>query len=301
MCTRELLVLLALTQIFLLPSSWARSLGTCWTACAVFDEVVAQAKDDPALQDTALQFLRMVAEARTEEISSELVARFHISPRHIVPEEMKHPDVRARVYERIGRLASEDARLYLEGISKESLSDDQSEVEHLWDAIRVARHVAQIESLPDPQHRAEYLAAILRAKRENVHAWAPKDWAEAELCRSGSLAFLPDVEASIRRWKAPERQDTAIGFCKQIMLVVSSQPDRVAALGSALRLDGTKPDNRLLTWVISELDRMHTKEARRVLENFVREAQSKAGPQLLSSALYPQISLAEGFLRRLDP
>lgn len=125
------LILLAIV-IWLLPCVQTRASvsGGCLMPCAVFDEVLAQAKADPNLRWAALRLLRASAEGRAMEIDAETLQPFRILEEAVEAGEMRGENSRVAAFLAIGRLGSPAAREYLDAITKDQFAETEREV--LW-------------------------------------------------------------------------------------------------------------------------------------------------------------------------
>lgn len=130
------LILLAIV-ICLLPCVQARASvsGGCWMPCAVFDEVLAQAKADPNLRWAALRLLRASAEGRAMEIDAETLQPFRILEEAVEAGEMSGENSRVAAFLAIGRLGSPAAREYLDAITKDQFAE--AEREALWRSVQI--------------------------------------------------------------------------------------------------------------------------------------------------------------------
>jgi hypothetical protein len=247
--------------------------GNCLVARGVIDEVLAQARVDPARKQAALRFLRVVADGSATEIDGEMLLPFRIREEVVDLSDLSRDCARQLAYLAIGKLASPAAWEYLDATTESQFPEEERTV--LWPTVRIARYEWKLAALPDTKQRVEFLVAILRARRENDFEWAPEGWALDELCVMGDIGSLAELEAAIHRNVAATQRAHTLRLCRDIAYLVSSQPDRVTALSSALQIDGTKFSEPLMTWVISELGRMRTAESRAALEGFVHNAASK--------------------------
>lgn len=102
-------------------------LGVRWLfcACAVFDEVLAQAKADPKLRWAALRLVRASAEGRAMEIDAEMLQPFRILEEAIEAGEMSGENSRVAAFLAIGRLGSPSAREYLDAITKDQFAETE--------------------------------------------------------------------------------------------------------------------------------------------------------------------------------
>lgn len=248
--------------------------GNCLVARGLIDEVLAQARVDPERKQEALRFLRVVAEGRASEIDGEMLRPFRIRGEVVDPSELKRECARELAFLAIGKLGSPAAREYLDGINEGQFPEEEETV--LWPAVRIARYEWKLAALPDAKQRVEFLVSILRARRENDLDWAPEGWALDELCVMGDIGSLAELEAAVHRNVDATQRAHTLRLCRDIAYLVSSHPDRVTALSSALQIDGAKFSEPLMTWVISELGRMRTAESRAALEGFVHNATSKS-------------------------
>lgn len=292
------LILLAIV-IWLLPCAQARASvsGGCFLACAVFDEVLAQAKADPNLRRAALRFLRASAEGRATEIDVEMLQPFRILEEAVEAGEMSSENSRVAAFLAIGKLGSLAAREYLDAITKDQFAEAEREV--LWRSVQTARYEWKVATIPDLKRRVDFLVSILRARRENIWEWAPEGWALDQLCSIGDIDALPELEAAIQRNLDATQRDKTLRLCKDIAYLASSQQDRVAALSGALRIDETGLNEPLLIWVIAELGRMRTNESRAALEKFVQSATAKGSARAPGEPASVHILSTRLYLRRL--
>jgi hypothetical protein len=288
-------------RFFLLASAAASVHGDYFLARAVTDEVLAQTRIHPERSEAAFRFLRVFAEGRAEEISGDLLLPFRLRQEVADPLEWNRACSRELAFLAIGKLGSPVAQEYLDGITEEQFSEEVRSV--LWPTVRIARYEWKLAARPDARQRVEFLVSILRARRENDWEWAPEGWALDELCVIGDIGSLAELEAAIHSNVDASQREQTLRLCRDIAYLVSSESHRVAALSSALQIEGTKFNEPLLTWVISELGRMRTTESRAALEGF-RSSRDRTGSYprggrsgFLSSRPSEAASAASGLLR----
>ena len=269
----------------------ARSVGAGWWPRAIYSEVVARARENSELQNPAFVLLQTAAEGRAEQITAVMLRPFGIETKYIEIDAMNSLAVRGLAYLAIGKLSDPRALVYLENIQDQELSDQERMA--LSGPIRDAVYMARLAQFPDPERRAQFLIEIVRTKRKDKFAMVPARWAEDELCRAGELVFLSEVEASIAS-DAPSRRDEGRSLlCREKMRLVTSQPDRTAALASALRSKTTLENDALLSWVIAELIELRTKESWAVLSRFVDETKQTHGQALYQLPISRQVDYIE--------
>jgi hypothetical protein len=261
----------------------------------VFNEVVARSRENPDLRGPALLLLRTAAEGRAEEISDEILKPFRIPRDFIETGAMNDLDGRVLAFDAIGRLASSEARGYLDSIDpKQFREEDQG---RLSIVIRQARLELRLDEHADPQRRAEFLVGILRARRADPYTAMPTIWAAEELCRMGAMPFLSEVELALREGMPSPQKEEKVQFCREEMRLVSSKPDRTEALASALRGRETLENSPLVTGVITELGEARTEASWKALEQFVNDAEKTYGTMLHESPVHRHVQYAQMFLK----
>jgi hypothetical protein len=277
-----------------MPAAGTSVDGLWWTRC-VFNEVVARSRENPDLRGPALLLLRTAAEGRAEEISDEILKPFRIPRDFIETGAMNDLDGRVLAFDAIGRLASSEARGYLDSIDpKQFREEDQG---RLSIVIRQARLELRLDEHADPQRRAEFLVGILRARRADPYTAMPTIWAAEELCRMGAMPFLSEVELALREGMPSPQKEEKVQFCREEMRLVSSKPDRTEALASALRGRETLENSPLVTGVITELGEARTEASWKALEQFVNDAEKTYGTMLHESPVHRHVQYAQMFLK----
>lgn len=269
----------------------ARALSAAWWPRAIFNEIVARAGENPDLQAGALLLLREAAEGQGERITDAMLLPFGIGREYVQNDAIKSLEVRTLAYLAIGRLSNSGALEYLASVHIEQFSDEERTA--LSEPIRSAIYMARLGQISDRERRVEFLVDIVRTKRTDYSAKVPVGWAEDELCRMGAVAFLPEVEASIKRDTTSWRSESRSLLCREKMRVAASQPSRTATLASALRSKNTLENGALLTWVINELAELRTTESWRALEQFAREARQTHGQAIRQTPIFRHVDYVE--------
>lgn len=253
-----------------------------WSSFGLFDRVVTQARDDPALKEAAFRFLCAVAEGRKDEISPKSVAAFSYRSDLFRPPELAEVWVRARAYEQIGRLATPGALAYLESIdlSQFTAVEDQPYAR----SVPLGIFLARTGQMADKQRRWEFYAETLRHPPEGLGRDGPLAMAYRGLCTEGALGFLPDVETYVRRESALKDEERRIRSCREMMHLVASHPSRAAGLEAALYVDMNVYGKYFRSWAIQELGEMNTDESQAVLKKFFVAAKAKIGPNFETRA-----------------
>lgn len=241
--------------------------GPCSGVCEIFEAIVEKASAQPDVRNDALMLFAMLAEGRPVEIPEAVEARLGLPPINFlsVPFSRRHNRAQACGY--IGKLATKEAIAYLELLSTGNFkSDDVSEI---WPVCRVGLAEARMRNLPTREERVRFLEVELRSEHD---AWSRPlvgHWLMNQLCDTGNIASLPAIVTYVRQWqgKSPT-SDSEIAFCRQRMEVIASNPDRVQAIASVLKLSGIEKETRLYGWAIHSLMEIGSTEAIGALDRF---------------------------------
>lgn len=294
---RLMLDSLAFLLIFAAIPAAGTSVGGLWWTRCVFNEVVARSRENPDLRGPALLLLRTAAEGRAEEISDEMLQPFRIPRGRDFIEIAASNSIEGRLlaFRSIGRLASPEARAYLDAVDERQLPE--GEESRFSEEIRKAQYELRLDERTDPQRRAEFLVEILRAHRADPYTPVPSAWAAGELCRMGAMQFLSEVELSLREGRPSSQKEEQVQLCREEMRLVSSKPDRTEVLGSVLRGQETLRNSPLVTAVISELGEARTEASWKALEEFVNYAQKTYRTKLYESSVGHYVLHARMYLK----
>jgi hypothetical protein len=143
-----------------------------------------------------------------------------------------------------------------------------------------------VNGISDRDAKLVLLRSALTEKTSDYADGAVQYWALNELCDCGDYESLPAVKEWLKRAYAgsPVEQELE-RFCEARMQIVTRDPDRVRSVASVLRLDGSPPNIKLISWAVSELDAVHSPAAMLELARFGEEVarlpQTSSAKQML--------------------
>jgi hypothetical protein len=222
--------------------------------------------------------------------SPELETRVGLKAGELREPDFKEPEVRACALRKIGETALDEAVDFLTKLKADDLGRDPSQT--IWPAAQIALRDAQLRRIKDPTMMTEFLERTVTERHDAISNSAVTGWAVNELCERGAESSLPVIEESIRGARSGQYAAEEVAFCRARIRVVRSNPDRAKALGSALvaSISAGSAEPRLVTWVIYQLNSMHSPSADAQLDRFAREVGDLPGasPTKLRLSAYRQ-------------
>lgn len=159
-----------------------------------------------------------------------------------------------------------DSIAFLESVTADDFTDD--EVHRMWPAVQIALHQARLNQFETWVDKVRFLEGIVTSNAHDVILGGKlSSWAIEELCDHGALSSLPIVREYVNR-RAGSGASEQVRFCALRMRLLSSHPERISALGSALQAGSFPAEPKLMRWAIGELTSMASSRANRELERF---------------------------------
>lgn len=219
----------------------------------------------------ALEVMEDVAEGKPDDVIEGAGRRAGLQAYFTDQLPFTPPMVSLRIYalELIGRSALPEAIEYLSAMTPEKMGADDSQ--SLYPHSKLALRQALLIGVTDPQQQIAFLEAELTNPTNGYTAL----WAEEELCNRGSEGSTEMITQFIKRVYSGARGDDQAAFCQARMDIVNRDPDRAKALGTALRLDATRQDERTMRWAIGQLFAMQSAEAQAVLDAYATEVEKR--------------------------
>lgn len=139
--------------------------------------------------------------------------------------------------------------------------DDSHEIDV---AIGLAFRQALVAQESNPRRRLELLKEAVLERSHSISSWAAN-----QLCDTGEVASLPEIEKSIRRRIHGERGESEIRFCQARMNIIMSS-DRLHALEATLMITSNEVDVRLVRWSVEQLMALQSPQADGILAKFAK-------------------------------
>jgi hypothetical protein len=238
--------------------------------CAILDRV-AVAAGNVRTRSVAIDSLEKVALGRATSVGAE--SEVALGEKAGVFEDRGFGDPPARVcaLRSIGTTALEEAVDFLTKLEPGDLGSDPSQT--VWPAAQIALREAQLGRITDPDMKIEFLEHTISEYHDAVSNSAVILWAVNQLCDRGAQASLPVIQKSIRHMWSGQNGEDEVEFCEARVRVVTSKPDRVAALASVLSvaIGADDANQRLLGWAVNELNSMKSSDADAQLDRFARD------------------------------
>jgi hypothetical protein len=217
------------------------------------------ASESPA--KAGLVALEQIASGRPEAVDASLAVTVGIKQDIVELSWLRASEVRAHAMRKIGETGRQEAIAFLSGLKKADFDSDTTG--QIWPESRVALKQAEFLNIDNRPQRIEFLENLLRTSGGSIVSWAVD-----ELCSLGSLPSTPLIAGAFRRIDPGQQGEELIRFAEARMRVVMSDPDRVKALSTALKISGDPDDLRLAQWAIEELVPLHTPEADAALDKY---------------------------------
>jgi hypothetical protein len=270
--------------IFTSVSIIVAALGTTLSPYYHYEQMLdraVEATQSPSLRGIAMQFLRDIAEARPDKVTSDSAGRLGFRPRQfqLLGEAFaKDPGVRARGYRAIGRTGLAEALEYLHALTPEKVGNlGPRESHEAWPAAQIALQEARLNRIKIAQDQVTFLESAMSMNYDSYSTGKVQLWATEKLCDMGSVKSLALVEKKLRGLYS-RVGDAETSFCRERMQVVLSHPDRAKALGSVLNVGTSGANQRLTTWAITQLAAMKTSQADGELDRFSADIQAIQRP-----------------------
>jgi hypothetical protein len=217
-----------------------------------------------------IKTLEHAAEGRLEDADVALVLSLGIARGDFSPSAMRADGVRAHALRKLGESGLPEALRYLSAISPAESGTDYSH--QVWSAARIALQVALLNNISTQQAKIAFLRKAMTLQNQGHPDGEVQVWAINELCDRGDLESLPAIkEWFMSAYSGATAERQAVQYCEERMRVVSSDPNRVNALASILRLGAQPPDAILTSWAILQLAALHSPEADREIARFGAE------------------------------
>ena len=234
-------------------------------SCAMLNRIAVRASQSQT-SALALDVLERISLGRTEGIGDEIVAQVGVSPAEFRQTAFNDPTVRGCAFRSLGQTGLTEVVNFLTALKVADVAPDSTQ--EVWPAAQIALREALLIQAPDAYAKVEFLEKTLESGSDAISNSAVASWAVDQLCDRGSLRSLPVVQSSIRKRDPFQTGLEEIAFCEARVQVLSRDPNRAKALGSVLQTSASRPDARLITWAVRQLNSLHTAEADRQLENF---------------------------------
>jgi hypothetical protein len=237
--------------------------------CALLDRIASLAVSQSQTSTVALELLERVAEGRTASVGAVAEAQVGLAPGELQQKGFDIPPLRACALRKIGETALPGAVDFLAKLKPADFATDTTG--QLWPAAQVALQTAFLNRIADLQLKIEFLEKALTELQGRASDGAVAGWAVNELCDHAAIGAIPKIQQSIRKRLSGQSGEDEIEFCEARMHVLSRDPDRVRALGSALGVDSAAENARVTWWAIDQLASMHSPNADAELDRFADE------------------------------
>lgn len=247
--------------------------GTCFASTpapfarqsAIVDLFFAAALE-PATRDAGVSSLERIAEGQPENVDPTLAAVAHLTLEQSELRWLRFPEVRAHALYKIAETGLIESVQFLGHLKAGDLGPDTTG--QIDAAIGLSYRQALYRQEKDARRRVELLEAALDERSLPAANGAIAAWAWETLCEQGQIASMANIEKSIRLHYSGQYGEDRIRLCEGKMQTIRSDPDRVKALGTALRLTSAVQDRELIDWAIGQLEALRSEAADRALESY---------------------------------
>lgn len=231
-----------------------------------FESLANAGRQGQIAAPAVFEFLKRIALNKRREIDSTLLAQVSFDQEEIATGYFASAGVRAQAFRALGFLATPEAQQFLRERTEEEFLSDH--LDTLWPVIRIAVCQSQLTPIETDSQRFRFLKSVIHQTHDARSRVQVLYWAATELCDGGALDYLPATRNVFKRL-SPSRHADHEQFCQQRMWVITSNPDRIAALRSTLGTDRAETDPDLVNWAIEQLLAIRDSRAQTAVEQFL--------------------------------
>lgn len=231
---------------------------------AAVDRLADEAKSTGSGKDS-LSALELLAEGRAESVPEETKIRIGMRPTQVGWLTYKQLGVRLHAIQKLSETDAPEAMSYLSNLKEEEFAPNIGERTQLELAVQIALRSMQLSRVADRQQKVQFLEQLALD-----HGFPGQYWAVNELCDMGSLISYPVILQSMRNRNPDDQRRVSeeIGFCRQRIDVIRSNPDRVIALASVLNVNTEQQNGPVVRWAVAQLIKAGSSDAVAALDNF---------------------------------
>jgi hypothetical protein len=261
--TREMIKRAILLSLVTAGLSMATTPASFYHECSLLERVARGAESNPATRSVSIELLDRLGEGRIGAVDPGLEEQIGLK-RGEIHFDPKFSEIRSCAFRALGSTGTPEAIEYLQNLKPRDLAPDSSQ--QVWPASQIALREALMKRATNETEKIQILEEAVRSGS------LATGWAVQQLCDRGSFLSLPLIEQYFRRsYSQPKQFEQLYGSCRTRIEILSRNPDRAAALGSALSVAYGFNGRDLLGWAITQLADMKSPRAYAELERYKSE------------------------------
>jgi len=179
--------------------------------CAQLDRIGTAAQARNQATSAAVELLKLVALGRTADITPESETQVGLTPGELKQAPFTSPRVRGCAFDKIAETGLPEALDFLAKLKQADIGPDNSQ--QIWPAAQIALKTALLNGIGDPLSKMVFLEGVLMEPHDRFANSAVVSWAVNQLCDSGAITAVPEIQKSIRSRVSGNRAEDQIQFC----------------------------------------------------------------------------------------